>query len=71
MLEKRNKWIAAEEERRKKDDQAQQARAKKAVSDATKVLMEDPEACTRCAEDSELSGLLCSFLVWLGWLMLW
>ena len=73
VLEKRNKWIAAEEvkekvkveERQKKDDEAWRARAKKAASDAAKVLMEDPEACARCAEDSELSGFLCLFLV--GW----
>ena len=73
VLEKRNKWIAAEEvkekakeeERQKKDDEARRARAKKAASDAVKVLMEDPEACARCAEDSELLGFLRSFLV--GW----
>ena len=61
VLEKRNKWIAVEEvkekakeeEKRKKDDEAQRAQAKKTASDAAKVLMEDPEACARCAEDSE------------------
>ena len=74
VLEKRNKWIAAEEvkekakeeERRKKDDEARRARAKKTASDAAKVLMEDPEACARCAEDSEFVGVSSFVSGWAG-----
>ena len=42
---------------------------KKTANDAAKVLNEDPEACVRCAEDSELSELPHFWFGWAGLLL--
>ena len=76
VLVVRQKWIAEEEAKevekeaervRKKENEAWQAKVREAVSNAAKVLAENPEVCQQCAADGEYWFLLFWFVrCWAG-----